>query len=264
MSRTCARGSLTRFAGWRRRWLRRAPALHRSERGAIRCCAADHSQWHRGSHHPSRPRRSIDLPDIASDRRRQAAVGARTLATIRARAPGILGALLDLVVHGLRTLPGIILDRLPRMADFALWAAACETALWPPGTFASAYQANRRAAIESIIEADPVAACVLEIMSERSSWAGSAADLLRVGARRGRDGISTFANGWPKNPRALAGRLRRAQTFLRALGIDITFGREGRAGSRIIGMRSSTDNTVSTVSTVRKEGGQITHALISR
>ena len=39
--------------------------------------------------------------------------------------------------------------------------------------------------------------------------------------------------GWPKNPRALVGRLRRAQTFLRALGIDITFSREGRAGSRI-------------------------------
>ena len=25
------------------------------------------------------------------------------------------------------------------MADFALWAAACETALWPAGTFARAY-----------------------------------------------------------------------------------------------------------------------------
>jgi len=29
--------------------------------------------------------------------------------------------------------------------------------------------------------------------------------------------------GWPKNPRALAGRLRGAQTFLRALGIEITY-----------------------------------------
>jgi hypothetical protein len=39
------------------------------------------------------------------------------------------------------------------MADFALWATACETALWPAGTFARACAANRRAAIESIIEA---------------------------------------------------------------------------------------------------------------
>src|SRR5436190_5870438 len=95
--------------------------------------------------------------------------------------PRILGALLDAVVHGLRTLGRVRLDRLPRMADFALWATACETALWPAGTFARAYAANRRASIESIIDADPVATWVREIMSERSSWTGSAADLLRAG-----------------------------------------------------------------------------------
>ena len=43
--------------------------------------------------------------------------------------------------RAIRTLPGIGLDRLPRMADFALWAAACETALWPAGTFGRAYEA---------------------------------------------------------------------------------------------------------------------------
>src|SRR5262249_13336254 len=31
-------------------------------------------------------------------------------------------------------LPEARLNRLPRMADFPLWAAACETALWPAGT----------------------------------------------------------------------------------------------------------------------------------
>src|SRR5207247_117356 len=165
--------------------------------------------------------------------------------------PRILGALLDLVVHGLRKLPGIGLDRLPRMADFALWAAACETALWPPGTFGRAYKANRKGAIEGIIDADPVTACVREIMTERSSWTGSAADLLRVGAgHSSRDGISRDRAGWPKNPRALAGRLRRAQTFLRALGIEISFSREGRSGNRVIRMRATTENTVSTVGSI--------------
>jgi hypothetical protein len=38
--------------------------------------------------------------------------------------PRILGAVLDAMVHGLRTLGGVQLERLPRMADFALWAAA--------------------------------------------------------------------------------------------------------------------------------------------
>jgi hypothetical protein len=63
------------------------------------------------------------------------------------------------------------------------------------GTFARAYHADRKAAIEALIDADPVAACVREIMTERNSWSGSAADLLRT--------------GWPKNPRALAGRFRK-------------------------------------------------------
>ena len=39
---------------------------------------------------------------------------------------------------------------------------------------------------------------------------------------------------WPDSPRALAGRLRRAATFLRKIGIDIGFEREGRARTRMI------------------------------
>src|SRR5262249_18004358 len=142
--------------------------------------------------------------------------------------PRLLGALLDAAVHGLQTLPGIRLTTLPRMADFALWATACETALWPAGTIARAYAANRRAGIESIIDADPVVACVREIMAGRSSWMGSAADFLRAGDDRYSAGILSGRMGWPKNPRALAGRLRRAQTLLRALDIEISFSREGR------------------------------------
>src|SRR5262249_19745128 len=101
--------------------------------------------------------------------------------------PHILGALLDAVVHGLRAVGRVHLERLPRMADFALWAAACETALWPAGTFARAYAANRRAAIENIIEADPIATCVRAIMVDRTMWSGSASDLLRLCAERARE-----------------------------------------------------------------------------
>ena len=108
--------------------------------------------------------------------------------------------------------------------------------------------------LESIIDADPVAACVREIMAERSSWTGSAADLLRAGADRNSEGVSRLGTGWPKHPRALAGRLRRAQTFLRALGIEVAFGREGRAGSRVIRMHTTLAHTVSTVSSAGKHG----------
>jgi hypothetical protein len=136
------------------------------------------------------------------------------------------------------------------VADFALSATACETALWPAGTFNHAYAANRRAAIAGVIDADPVAAAVREIMAERTSWTGSAADLLRACADCNSAGISSSSIGWPRNPRTLAGRLRRAQTFLRVLGIDIAFSCEGHSGSRIIRIRRTTENTVCTVSSV--------------
>jgi len=54
--------------------------------------------------------------------------------------------------------------------------------------------------------------------------------------------------------RALAGRLRRAQTFLRTLGIEITFSRESRSGTRMINVSTSGENSVSTVSTVGAAG----------
>jgi hypothetical protein len=91
-------------------------------------------------------------------------------------------------------------------------------------------------------------------MAERSSWTGSAADLLRIGAYRSSADTSRDCTGWPKNPRALAGRLRRAQTFLRALGIEITFSREGRSGNRVIRMRATPESTVSTVGSVSEYG----------
>jgi hypothetical protein len=156
------------------------------------------------------------------------------VARVRNRTPPRARRLLDAVVHGLRALDRVHLDRLPRMADFALWATACETALWPGGTFARAYA--RRSG----------ASCVREIMAERSSWAGSAADLLHAGADRSSEGVLRGSADWPRNPRALAGRLRRAQTFLRALGIEVAFGREGRAGSRVIRIHTTLANTVST------------------
>src|SRR6266699_6575546 len=90
-------------------------------------------------------------------------------ASSRSLDPRILDALLDAAVHGLRTLPSVCLTRLPRMADFALWATACGTALWPAGTFARAYDANRITAVESVVEADPVAVCIRKLMTERGS-----------------------------------------------------------------------------------------------
>jgi hypothetical protein len=154
--------------------------------------------------------------------------------------PRILGALLEAVVRGLQMRDRIQFARLPRMADFARWAAACETALWSPGEFQRAYDANRRRAIEDAVDADPVAAGVRKFIAKHTRWVGTASDLLAATGDGEAHLVGRLAD-WPKNPRALAGRLRRCQAFLRTVGIEIAFQREGHDGNRIIRMTSRED-----------------------
>jgi hypothetical protein len=154
-------------------------------------------------------------------------------AAFEAERPRILGVLLDAVVTGLSRLSQTRLEKLPRMADFALWAAACETAFWPAGTFEAAYRSNRDEAVDNVIDSDPIASAVRTMMLHKTNWSGTASDLLLILLRIAGEGVAR-SRSWPKTPRALAGKLRRALTFLRKIGIEITFSREGRGRARII------------------------------
>jgi hypothetical protein len=172
----------------------------------------------------------LTLEPIPEDRRRPEQ---ELWAAFELERPRILGVLLDAVAKGLAELPRTKLDKLPRMADFALWATACETALWPSGTFWTAYCGNRDEAVDGVIDADPIAAAVRAVMTTRTEWTGTASELLGALAETAGERVAK-AKTWPDSPRALAGRLRRAATFLRKIGIDIGFEREGRARTRII------------------------------
>lgn len=134
------------------------------------------------------------------------------------RHPAILGALLDALVHGLRTLPTVTDTSWPRMADFAMWATACEGAYAQPGTFKAAYADNRADAIGAMIEGDAVASAVLRLALP---WSGQLAKLLDTliaivgdGQARGRT--------WPKSPRALGDALRRAAPLLTEHNLAVT------------------------------------------
>ena len=172
----------------------------------------------------------LTLEPIPEERRRPEQ---ELWAAFEAERPRILGVLLDAVAKGLASCRDTRLEKLPRMADFALWATACETALWPAGTFWSAYCGNRDEAVDGVIDADPIAAAVRAVMTTRTEWTGTASDLLGALAEMAGERVAK-AKTWPDSPRALAGRLRRAATFLRKIGIEIGFEREGRARTRII------------------------------
>jgi hypothetical protein len=145
--------------------------------------------------------------------------------------PSVLGALLDAVVMGLQRFPDTRPPQLPRMADFAHWAIACETALWDEGAFITAYNANILSAVESVLEASPVAGAVRAFMANRTQWQGTSTALL-VLLTTAADKRVSESEHWPDNGRALSGRLRRAASFLRQTGIHINFAREAHTGVR--------------------------------
>ena len=177
----------------------------------------------------------LTLEPILEERRRPEA---ELWEEFNADRPRILGVLLDAV----GMLPQTRLERPPRMADFALWATACETALWPAGTFWSAYCGNHDEAVEGVIDADPVASAVRGLMTMRTVWTGTASDLLGALAQVVGERIAK-SNAWPDNARALSGRLRRAATFLRKIGIMIEYTKEGRARTRTIRITSATPSS---------------------
>ena len=95
-----------------------------------------------------------------------------------------------------------------------------------------------------VIDADPIAVAVRAVMATRPVWTGTASDLLGTLASAADERVAK-SKTWPDSPRALAGRLRRAATFLRRVGIEIVFGREGRARTRTINITATPSRSAS-------------------
>jgi hypothetical protein len=117
----------------------------------------------------------------------------------------IIGALLDMVARGIAALSTVELVNPPRMADFAEWGVACGLA-----DFEEVYAANRREAINVMLDHDPLARAVRAFMARRRLWRGTAAQLL--------DAIGPAAE--VKSTQVLADWLRRLAPALRTVGLN--------------------------------------------
>ena len=80
--------------------------------------------------------------------------------------PLIFGALLEGLSEGLRRHGSVKPERLPRMADFCEWAAACEGAYWPAGTFMEAYDEAQASATEDVLEESPIVPALRRYLKE--------------------------------------------------------------------------------------------------
>jgi hypothetical protein len=140
--------------------------------------------------------------------------------------PRILGALLDAVSNGLRLLPGLKVERLPRMADFAIYAeAVCQGLGYPPGAFINAFDRNRLTTDSVALEASPIAEAIM-LMVETQDFYGTATDLL-ARLRIEADKDTKQQREWPAKPNHLSGQLRYIADSLRRTGITVDLG-DGR------------------------------------
>jgi RepB DNA-primase from phage plasmid len=159
----------------------------------------------------------VNLPRIAAEERRSEA---ELLEAIEEARPYILGGLFDAISGALGAVESVQLEGMPRMADFAVWAAAAESALgWEPGAFLEAYADNRARAVEGALEADPVATALQEFMASRDGWSGTAAELWdKLNDLAGEN--TRRSKAWPGAPNALSGRIKRLAPALRDAGIE--------------------------------------------
>jgi hypothetical protein len=170
----------------------------------------------------------FNLPAIPKSERRSEAEFWKDFYDAR---PRILGALCDALSTALARVDSTTIPRLPRMADFALWATAAEPALgWQPGTFLAAYERNRGQAHELALDASIIGAPLLAIADQ--GFEGTATELLdRLNANA--DEKLVKQQEWPKSPRALSGFIKRLAPNLRALGYEVKQGhREPTAARR--------------------------------
>jgi hypothetical protein len=144
---------------------------------------------------------------------------ARLLSDFDADAPAIFGAILNALAMSVATHERVTLDPMPRMADFATWAAAGLPVLGYSKTeFVDAYAANQDAGLKLGLDASPVGQALITFMEGRTEWAGTATEL--HDALKGVEGVDLRSRLWPRSPRALAASLARLGPALRSIGIQ--------------------------------------------
>ena len=189
----------------------------------------------------------VDLEGIPEERRR---TEAELDATYESARPRLLAGLLSAVSRTLAALPDVKLDAMPRMADFGRVLAALDTACpeLTGGRALDLYMGQRERIAGDVVDADPVASAVLQLMEGRETWAGTAGELLTSITPAGDNGKPRPPKGWPGSPRGMAGRLLRIVPALRAVRLDVDYDRENtRARTRTYTIRKKADSTVRTV-----------------
>ena len=194
----------------------------------------------------------VEFLDIKPEMRRDEAQFWREFEEAR---PRILGALLDAATAGLRNLPDVKLDQLPRMADFAIWLSACEESLgMKPGEALGAYQSNCAEAHHLALESSPLYEPVAKLADE--GFSGTVAELhvaAQLHDERKYASFSTLAQGAQCAGQRTASDGKQSPRCRNRDPIQPRYPRQARS---LLGLRfRAREKTVSAVSAVSRPHG---------
>jgi hypothetical protein len=173
----------------------------------------------------------IDCPVFAGVRRAEADIDTE----FRAVHPALLGALLDVVSHAIRSMPAVAARSeiaWPRMADAAMFAAAAAPAIgYKVEEVVTALCAGAVDDHQIAIDSSPIAHHIITLADKpqlpttlnRRGFSGTARELLRDLNTMWQVGDPRRPDGWPKDPTRLAGALKRIAPALESVGVFVTF-----------------------------------------
>jgi hypothetical protein len=168
------------------------------------------------------------LGEITEDKRlAQGALAAK----VEAARPRILGAMLTALSKTLAELPNTKPEKLPRMADYALFSIAAEKTLGlKTGEFLKVFNRSREQSRQVVLEASPLSEAILKMMENYpipQSFTGEASQLLAKLEEHAERGVPQ-SKAWPRTPIALNRQLDRLAPDLKEWGIEITRSRTNK------------------------------------
>lgn len=178
-----------------------------------------------------------------------------TDAQIRAKAtellPKVRGFLLSIIPKAMQLYPEVekeLEGRLPRMADFVLWAECGIRAMgFPPMAFFHAYAEAKRNEVLEVAKDTVILEGIQSIMANRESWEGTSSDLLDLLHNTLPDSQGKFL---PKDERRLGRLLKELLPTLQEIGYVYENLTDGKRTKRITKVKSQENPKVNVKTSV--------------
>lgn len=146
----------------------------------------------------------------------------------------IFSGLLGVVVAALKSIDSTELKNYPRMADFAQWATAAETAFgFKNKAFIKAFEENQKSGNYIALEGSPFAETIQKFAADNESFEGNLQEFLNALDKYTTEEIKK-SKLYPKSPRGVRSKIERINPNLRAIGISIELPPRTEKGQMIV------------------------------